>query len=54
VVTSSRAERSARTEEATAVTVRDAEPGEHEAIHDLLAAAYRQFAEAVPASVYGP
>jgi len=36
------------------VTVRDAEPGEHEAIRDLLAAAYRQFAEAVPVSIYGP
>jgi GNAT superfamily N-acetyltransferase len=54
VVTSSHSERSARTKEATAVTVRDAEPGEHEGIRDLLAAAYRQFAEAVPASIYGP
>jgi ribosomal protein S18 acetylase RimI-like enzyme len=46
--------RNARTEEGTAVTVREAEPGEHEAIHDLLASAYQEFESTVPASIYGP
>jgi predicted N-acetyltransferase YhbS len=37
---------------AAAVSVRDAEPSDHERIRDLLAAAYRQFASALEPAVY--
>jgi ribosomal protein S18 acetylase RimI-like enzyme len=48
------ANRTTRTREATAVTVRDAAAAEHTAIRELLEAAYRQFASILPASIYDP
>src|SRR6266498_3919081 len=41
-------------QEGAAVSVRDAEPEEHEAIRVLLEAAYRQFASAIPRAIYEP
>src|SRR6266508_4531283 len=44
----------ASADEGAAVSVRDAEPEEHEAIRVLLEAAYRQFASAIPRAIYEP
>ena len=46
------AEEAAAVDEGAAISVRDAEPEEHEAIRGLLEAAYRQFASAMPAAIY--
>lgn len=48
------AQRNTTTGQVTAVTVRDAEPGEHDAIRAVLDAAYRQYAAMVPAAVFDP
>jgi GNAT superfamily N-acetyltransferase len=44
----------ARTEEATAVSVREAGPGDYETIRDVLDSAYRQFASVAPATIFEP
>ena len=48
------AKEAAIADEGAAVSVRGAEPEEHEAIRVLLEAAYRQFASAIPQAIYEP